>query len=291
MALAILLFSILFSIPINGEQKKIGDPYITCPGNWVPDNANGLPSGYFVDHYADVMQLCSALNGNSRNVGCVCSSSQESSFHCYRRLADRLLFHAVITSSLKPFPTFCRDSCFCTDVETAAMDRTRVASEPHYIGTVEPEDQENYFDPGDSSYQINSHGSAAGGAYGIDPEGTGNEWNGEETLDQNPVPTSVAVAHGQCWANCTSNADCLKGGEKGCICSTQKEQYQPGRGTVAFVAACIISMSGAGGKREEARPCPCNATYVSHSCCGVSNGLVWEEERFKLGELVIEHGL
>ena len=75
------------------------------------------------------------------------------------------------------------------------------------------------------------------------------------------------------------------------MCSTQSERYQPGSGTVAFVAACIISISGGGGKRHDTRPCPCNATYVSYGCCGAVDGLVWEEEHFKLGELTIEHGL
>ena len=53
---------------------------------------------------------------------------------------------------------------------------------------------------------------------------------------------------------------------------------------MTFVAACIISLSG---KREESRPCPCNATYVSHTCCDVEDGLVWEAGKFKLGELLV----
>jgi len=76
------------------------------------------------------------------------------------------------------------------------------------------------------------------------------------------------------------------GGTSSCMCSAQSEQYQPGSGTVAFVAACIISLSG---KREEGRPCPCNGTYVSYACCGAEAGLVWEAGDFKLGEL-LGHG-
>ena len=72
------------------------------------------------------------------------------------------------------------------------------------------------------------------------------------------------------------------------MCSVRSEQYQPGKGTVAFLAACIISMVGKNNPRgeESGRPCPCNATYVSFACCGVPDGLVWEKETFKLGELL-----
>ena len=74
---------------------------------------------------------------------------------------------------------------------------------------------------------------------------------------------------------------------------------------MAFVATCIVSLAasnansggnvngkGGGGKRDVEVPkqmnwlCPCNATYVSRSCCGVSDGLVWEPQDLKLGELV-----
>lgn len=87
--------------------------------------------------------------------------------------------------------------------------------------------------------------------------------------------------------------------------AAQKSTYQPNVGAVAFVAACIVSLAasgagsanGVGGKRslEEdgvaGLACPCNATYVSQRCCEVRDGLVWEGEEFKLGELVKEYEL
>ena len=102
-----------------------------------------------------------------------------------------------------------------------------------------------------------------------------------------------AVVHTQCGNNCTSNDDCEApassagvGGiaEKGsnCTCRAQSSQYQPGPGTVAFVAACLIDMA-TGGKREESLPCPCNSTYVSHGCCGAKNGWISEAPAYKLG--------
>ena len=41
-----------------------------------------------------------------------------------------------------------------------------------------------------------------------------------------------------------------------------------------------------GGKRDVVLPCPCNSTYISHSCCGAKGGLVWEPAGFNLGKLV-----
>ena len=109
-----------------------------------------------------------------------------------------------------------------------------------------------------------------------------------------------------CGSNCTSQADCKggAGGNGNCTClAAQKGTFEPGIGAMAFVAACIVSMAGSkgggvggGGKRsltgegmgegEGGWACPCNATYVSRGCCGVGDGLVWEAEEFKLGELV-----
>ena len=285
----IFLFS-LFSNFTNGDEKKYVDPYITCPGNNVPDNAHGLPSGYDRDHYFNVMQLCSGLNGNSRNVGCVCANSNEHSFRCHPGIADPLLFHAVITHSLKPFPTFCADSCFCTDTESAALNRSGGYDRDYYTGEIHEDENNNYWDPNNADYNIHPTTDDSEGGYRQIPGNPTNGWEGEDALNStDPVPTKVAVAHDQCWKNCTSNADCSAGGEKGCMCTTHKEQYQPGSGTVAFLAACIISISGAGGKREEMRPCPCNATYVSQACCAAADGLVWEEPHFKLGELEVDN--
>ena len=106
----------------------------------------------------------------------------------------------------------------------------------------------------------------------------------------------------QCGTNCTSNTDCAGGGAD-CVClAAQKGTFQPGVGTVAFVAACIVSIaksggvsggSGGGGKRDiegtvdnEMWGCPCNSSYVSRSCCRVGDGLVWEAPDLKLGQLV-----
>ena len=84
------------------------------------------------------------------------------------------------------------------------------------------------------------------------------------------------------------------------MCSVRSEQYLPGKGTVAFLAGCIISMVAAGnGKKNPrglmgvdgdggGRACPCNSTYVSLACCAAGDGVVWEGEGYKLGELLGE---
>ena len=286
---SIVLINFLPSCGTKGESIRRRDPYIVCSEGFVPDNAHGLPQGYSPLDYYNLMQLCSALNGNTRNVGCACTSSHESSFHCYPGIADLNLFRAVDSYSLKPFPLFCKESCSCTDSESATLNQSQQDDARHYRGA-DPMNSggSNYFDSNDASYQIHQPGDEIEGGYRQVPGDQGNGYNLE--LNKDPAP-AVTISHGQCWKNCTSNADCLKDGGTGCMCSTQSEQYQPGSGTVAFVAACIISMSGVGWKRQDTNPCPCNATYVSYACCGVAGGLVWEAKQFKLGELVNEQGV
>lgn len=40
-----------------------------------------------------------------------------------------------------------------------------------------------------------------------------------------------------------------------------------------------------GGQNLIPAVCPCNATYVSESCCVATSGMVWEEAKMKLGKL------
>ena len=277
--MAIAIFTLFFAIFLlvniaDAESMRTQDPYISCFGQ-VPNNSNGLPAGYSPQTYYNPMQLCSALNGASNHVGCVCATSRENSFRCHQRIADPQLWSAVVTSSGKNFTTLCRESCECTNSRNAEEDRLQADLEYHYGRGRQGNrnsSQDNYHDPGDGNYQV---------FQGAQEQGIEHDqgWTHADTLNKDPV------AKDQCGMNCTTNADCGVGG-KGCMCSTQSEQYQPGSGTVAFLAACIISMAGSLPRREENRPCPCNATYVSHACCGVADGLVWEGEEFKLGELL-----
>ena len=127
-----------------------------------------------------------------------------------------------------------------------------------------------------------SNGSDAGNSHGIGSFQTaGTTGDGQDSGKVQSPPTTQNKIQNQCGNSCSTNANCTGG--NGCTCKTQSQSYQPGAGTVAFAAACIISL---GGKRDEPVPCPCNGTYVSHACCRVQDGMVWEREEFKLGELL-----
>ena len=141
----------------------------------------------------------------------------------------------------------------------------------------------------------NSHKALSSDTNGISENRVGNEFD-RALLSSSPTSqqgTEASTEHsplespplGTCGSSCTSGADC-QGGTTGCTCKTQKESYVMGKRTANFLAACMISL---GGKREEDTPCPCNVSYVSYACCGSKDGLVWENETFKLGELLVHH--
>ena len=169
------------------------------------------------------------------------------------------------------------------------------------------------------------HGHGGGGEVEGGGEGYGGDDDSSSAEDQSgghddddgrgstPSHNGVAGAgaggvqwENSCGRNCTMKKDCAatagRGGQgaqrQDCACvAAQSSQYQPGNGVVAFVAACIVSLAAGsgnyGGKRAvkeeggvEDSPCPCNRTYVSYACCGADDGVVWEREEFRLGELV-----
>ena len=122
--------------------------------------------------------------------------------------------------------------------------------------------------------------------------GAGNVASAPPIVAQNA--NHVSGWQNQCGNNCTSAKECIVpvGENNTCTCQAYSSQYQPGAGTVAFVAACLVTLGGSGGKREEKMPCPCNSTYVSHGCCDVLDGLVWETSKSNLGSLLsANHGL
>ena len=237
--------------------------------------------------------LCSAAHGvPSANVGCFCPHS-DGDIVCSPTIADPVLWNSWISwydhgPEHYDFPEWCQISCECISAAEAHAE---------YQGNVTYYDAEceNLLDmegvlppapPRNSSTSNNTSNTESNSA------GNGNDQSkhsSEKASTDSPADhasgtdTIPAVQHDQCSKSCTTNHDCTSGGNTGCMCSVQFQQYQPGSGTVAFLAACIISLSG---KRDESMPCPCNASYVSHSCCGSESGLVWEAENFKLGELL-----
>ena len=188
--------------------------------------------------------------------------------HCEEAVADPVLWAAVSISDGSPFPQICEMACVCTNVGDARAGREEGWQGEAFV---------------DGRWGTHVEGEVAESSSGDDGANEVKAPGGGDAAPQYAAP--VAGVQNQCGGNCTGSGGCGDASSKGCMCLTQSEQYQPGEGTVAFVAACVVSL---GGKRQEGRPCPCNGTYVSHACCGARDGLVWEGEEFKLGELVGE---
>ena len=266
------------------------DPYITCQDR-PPTHQNGLPARYLQSDYHNNLRLCSAAHGvPRRNVGCFCPYSRGDVI-CRHTIADPGLWSAVVSwydygEEHYDFPEWCRISCECV---------TEHQAEAENKGDINYYDDEFQFlldangvlpnQPytGYSSFTNTSSSGNNSADFAYHPPSSQNAPTDLLGKDPSGQDTRPSVLNDQCGDSCTTNKDCSSGRNSSCICSTQSEQYQPGTGTVAFLAACITSFSG---KRGEGRPCPCNGTYVSYSCCGVEDGLVWEADEFKLGELL-----
>ena len=195
-----------------------------------------------------------------------------------------------------PFPDHCWANCVCVDPEEAhETGWTGLESALSLHG------QSLTAMPAIPQEQGGTMTAAAAVPTGYPSGGTSTNRHQGGAEGSSPVNAQPAI-NKQCGTNCTTDRDCkapsapvtpgaesnVGNGEQGksssCTCRTQSSQYQPGSGIVAFAAACLIDMA-TGGKRDEGWPCPCNGSYVSHGCCGVEDGLVWEAMENKLGEL------
>lgn len=282
---------ITFTQPYSLSSRKMtgpssNDPYIICD-NEGPMHSEGLPLVYNEYIYAELLTLCSSAHGASQNMGCFCSTSH-GHVHCDPNLADQGLWEASyspedddviqlfadmgLPGGHMTFQQLCENGCECENT-TEARNWFRKHFDGEYDwriftgfeGMIQPEKR-----PG-------NNGFAAGSLIGNAPLADSSRW-------QN-----------QCGNNCTSAKDCSApvGSNDTCTCQAHSSQYQPGSGTVAFIAACMVTLgSGGNGKRDEALlPCPCNSTYVSHGCCDAIDGVVWEPPELRLGSLVIGTGL
>ena len=268
------------------------DPYIICEG-YGPNHTEGLPTAYDEDVYITSLAVCSAAHGARQNIGCACTEDNRHALYCDEHIADGTLWNAVFKSTDPddvdiairqgfengeiPFEEYCYEQCWCADPETAyqAMETIQdpsVSTSAGVDGRVPPAGD---YSGTAASVRTNSGNSFGAGAI----EGT-TQAQGQPAVQN------------QCGNTCKTGNDCQNPaaakGNSSCTCRTQSSQFQPGAGTVAFVAACLINMASPGGKRDEEWPCPCNGSYVSHGCCGASGGMVWEAVEFKLGELVTE---
>ena len=259
------------------------DPYMICdlPG---PTHAEGLPAEYREEVYAELISLCSLAHGARQNVGCFCSTPN-GRVHCNHHIADQSLWQANyfptdddVIHQLElegymngevTFPEYCQEGCNCVSESNADL----------------------WFEQtlGGADFDI-FKGISGLNQPAEPPRPAGNRGN---TFGAASMNLKDPVWQNQCGNNCTTAQDCSTpaGSNSTCTCQAHSSQYQPGSGTVAFIAACLVTLASPGGKRQEALPCPCNSTYVSHGCCDVSDGLVWEPPDSSLGMLLTSSGL
>ncbi|KAI9674442.1 MAG: hypothetical protein M1817_001780 [Caeruleum heppii] len=110
-----------------------------------------------------------------------------------------------------------------------------------------------------------------------------------------------------CGAQCTQNRDCHREQTAEpcrCVALSEGQARALGSDPVFPGAACLLwgqamleyfstakARTRLGGRSveesgdEEPWGCPCNASYVSRSCCERRDGFVWEDVRWKLGRL------
>ncbi len=283
-----------YNIISRESIREAYDPYIICEGpgpTWV----EGLPRAYSEDSYGLNLYLCSAAHGIPRhNVGCSCSRPR-GNVRCSQDIADPTLWNANYRSTdqgeiddavdrgfrdgVMPFWEYCWGNCLCVDAETAQESGTSNSVALSVL----------------HRYRVGELARQRAGTMNFNPFTGGTVVTGGNTPNEGNT-AGDSVNHTQCGNKCTSDKDCKnqasptgnkEAAQQGsnCTCRAQSSQYQPGPGTGAFVAACLIDMA-TGGKREEDLPCPCNSTYVSHGCCGSKDGSIWEAPEYKLGELI-----
>ena len=287
-----------------------------CFGSIPPDNAN-WPSNRSPVRFPNLylgranMQLCAAGNAPI-NVGCKCETPGFPPLCSPANGGDQVLFDWVqldptVASDHTNFVSWCRDACICRSAATAEPFQE---ADPAAQAVQEPNDLSDI-----------TQGMAALDPSALDSESSssdaGNDTNQADSVaDQQEnaeqINSTTADAHSpgsQCSAGACSIGQACSG--TNCLCQVTAAQYVPGAGTSQYYAECglrlnitspqtgpfseIFGSSSGGsdgglkavkrGQSSEAPACPCNTTYVSHSCCDAESGIVWEAPELKLGEM------
>lgn len=249
------------------------DPYILCRRRPLT-HRTGLPEAYDEATYSTSLALCSALNGAARNVGCVCTSAG-GQVHCDASMADPILFNTHLSWYGGAMWVYCLSACICRSEHPTTI--------PY------PTPQANPISLSDEDYdsEPDSPESAA-----IDPFG-------DHGYGTSRGAAGNAVSSLDCGFGCRSDKDCQSCTTNETLTDQYKcraaaqSRFNPTVGAVTFLSMCLRNIASSGpnnkeyaGKRDEDLPCPCNSTYISHGCCGVKDGLVWEPAGFNLGQLV-----
>ena len=270
--LQLVLVAFSLHMKVCHSRQTNYDPFIVCSGPRIT-RQDGLPLGYSEETYSTALALCSLAHGAPQNAGCSCISSG-GRVYCDENVADSTLFNAWIQNGMMTIAGYCTNiGCYCRTMreEQNANSNTQTASASINIASPLPSRVVN---PLYDSTGPNPFRDIAGGF---------------STTDQS------------CGVGCRSDKDCQScapdqiTADKYHCRAAQQSKFNPTTGAATFFSMCLISAStsslngknnGIGGKRDVEFPCPCNTTYISHSCCGANDGLVWEPVGFNLGKLV-----
>ena len=295
----LMLVPVLFlALPVCG--KTFIDPWLVCNGA-IP---LGIPMG--IDHaiYNNLLQNFCQITRTRHSAGCFCLSSASTPECDGGRSQNSLLVGALVAGDITP-TDYCLQRCTCQPEPIAAGQMlatlTRVRS---YTATMEP-----------TVPQSPDPFAAARAALGQQFGPVGTRWRnriGTGTGRSQGVSTMETLT--ACWRECGpaglkcgggSGAVGLRAGDDTsgttCTCRAVQTMVDARTRQPLYIGVCVNYPNRRKGTREEVKvgetgaeaeaeieglPCPCNATYVSMSCCGVVDGVVWEDPYLKLGELV-----
>ncbi|KAI9891660.1 MAG: hypothetical protein M1814_002595 [Vezdaea aestivalis] len=244
---------------------------------------------YDTSHPERSMQrLCAAdSTHDGPTMGCLCLEGADGGRHvsCIDSFADRYLINA---GNLR---RVCIQSCECPQREQPGA---KEADEDLDWEQVEDDEKESRVEGGwlleDGKGGENRADLGASGGSGSVYHTPYDSPRGSRSSEVGALSLFDEPRH-QCRGQCKNQKGCLD--RQGCRCFATK--YDDARmaqrsGKPWFLGFCMdfsAAVSLSLGKRSEALLCPCNSTYVSAGCCEARNGLVWEHEGLKMGELAL----
>ncbi|KAI9669525.1 MAG: hypothetical protein M1817_004644 [Caeruleum heppii] len=269
------------------------DPNIMCFAN-LPNESSWPSSAPPRDLYVSLTDLC-ARSIAATTVGCLCDDPYDH-VECFRELAHPDLY--------EQFLTLCQRRCDCYPrmQEPSTPSRRPPRPLPSASRVVRPVTS---FPPLDVNFW------PSGGPFDpIQIIGGGGGGGDSRSGSQQANPVNSPTCKGSCTA---ASQQCSYGSTGGCKC-TAKPIGGPHGSIFHFFGVCAavhFRPKPGAGKRDVLRPtteefgqatpgdegwgffdnagvqvaCPCNASYVSHSCCGSSTGVVWEGSSARLGQL------
>ena len=215
-----------------------------------------------------------------QNLGCECSGPQRLPT-CSEANADPILWQAELNDTLSAggwtsLRGECAANCWCAGDAVAQA-----------YQSLTPQQQADDQTSVQFMNAVTGVGPYAGDAAGTFPP---DDMSGTEDVNMTDIPSgSIAnLASNSSFRPCENEQCEVSTACPGtnCECKVVGARFEPKTTTVEYIAACMLYVAGQLSTRNEDVPCPCNASYVAHSCCSSPSGLVWEGLEMKLGELV-----